>query len=511
MTRIVPEKLKPQRKGEIVRQIGIYSASAYLTQLITLVAAILSRKFLGPLQMGIWATLQIVIEYSQYASFGTMHSVAREMPHHIGKGEPGKAEEIKNIVFTQLLIFSSTLAATIVLFALVTSSRFDTPITVGLILISGIVILRLISNLLIQLLRSYKDFALASQHMILSAIVNALLVGILTYYFKIYGFMIAMILSFIFNILFILLRRSIRFKWSWKPEKLKELIGFGMPLLVMGLMGTVVRSIDKIMIVRYLSFTSLGFYTIALMMATYLTTFLNSMAIVLIPHFQQRFAANKDIDALNLFLDKALNAYAMLIPLLIAAVWIVAPYFIELVLSEYTAGIQAMKYLVLGVYFLALTQALQDYLVTLKKHYRLFPILLLTFVLAIATNMYAIMNGYGIEGVAIATSVTFGLQFTVTYFVSHLSTKTFTGRMLARYFKMLLLGLYGFLSILISFNAIILPEVHPLAQAILRYIFFVLVYSPILWTLNKRFSLTEIVRRELKEHFGRKQCDSRRL
>ncbi|MBI3251913.1 MAG: hypothetical protein HYZ52_01145 [Candidatus Omnitrophica bacterium] len=81
------------RKQEIIVDASFYSLATILTQGITLVAGVLTRRFLGPVQMGVWSLLQIILVYSTYLTLGVIEAVSREIPYHYGRGDDARADD----------------------------------------------------------------------------------------------------------------------------------------------------------------------------------------------------------------------------------------------------------------------------------------------------------------------------------------------------------------------------------------------------------------------------------
>ena len=480
---------------EITKQAGIYSLSSQGAQFITLIAAVLSRRFLGPMQMGIWATLQILVEYSKYSTMGTMHGIARKIPYYIGKGQPQTGEEIKNIVFTVILINSLVLGAGLALFALGTWGRFAREVSYGLFFVSAIIVLQRISDFLLGLLRCYKEFVLASKQMIWSAIVNAFLVAFFTRSFKIYGFVCAVILSLVFNMVYIHFHHDFHFSFRFNRKQFAELFTFGFPLMAIGILTTILRSIDKITIVKLLGFESLGFYSVALMVSSYIMNLTNSIAIVLIPHFQEKYSLTDNPLDLKGYLLKASHAYALVIPVMIGIAWFVGPYFVTFFLPQYVPGITAMQILSFGMFFLTLFQPFQDFLITIKKHFLLFPVMSLTFLAAASLNYLAVRFGFGITGVAFATSLVFLFNFCLVFFVA---SRYVLNRKDALHEFLTFLGYCTYLILIFFLIRLAVPgNYHSFANTLLRSFLFALSYVPLLIILNQKFHFVDMIRIEL--------------
>lgn len=411
------------KKDEILKKTWIYSLGTQAAQAITLVASIVVRRILGPTQTGIWSALQVVVDYSKYSSMGVMDAVSREIPYHIGKGETDKAEKIKNLAFSFVLSSSGVLSLGALVFSFLLRNHLSPAVANGLFLISFVIFLQRFNNLLIALLRCYKHFEIETGLMVWSALVNAFLVAGCTYYFKIYGYILAMILSFVFNIVYVILRHRFNFRWNYDFGAIKPIISFGLPLMALSFINTILRTADRIIIAKWLGFQNLGYYSIALMATSYLSNFPIAFGIVLQPYYRESFGAKDDPTALGLFVAKNHRALLLILPSMIMAVWFFAPYGIRYFLPEFTQGIISMKILTLSIFFITIGQIYQDYLITVKKIVPLFIISGSGIGLAFLLNRIFLSQRWGIEGVAVIMAFIFLLTMTALCFSISLYTK----------------------------------------------------------------------------------------
>jgi len=487
----------PEKRKEILKQAGIYTLGTQLTQLITLFAAVLSRRFLGPTQTGIWSALQILVDYSKYATMGVLDAAAREIPLCVGRKDSLAADALKNLTFTFIVISSTLIAVGLLLAGLLLRGHLRPEIFYGICFVAAVIFLQRINNLLVALLRCYKKFEIEAVFMIASAIVNAILVAFLTYRFKIYGFIWALILSFIFNIVFLLFLYDYKFRWALDSDRLKPLIQYGLPLMALGIGMTVIRSIDKIMIAKFLGFEDLGFYSIALMACSYISNFSISVAIVLVPHFQEKFGYQKNPHHLEPYLMKSSKAFALTLPIMIGLAWVGAPLGVALVLPKFANGIGAMKILSLSLFFIAQAQPFHDFLITIKKHTLIFPILAGTVMAAVASDWVVIQLGWGIKGVAASTVGVFFLYFALVYFTAA-RFFSFTGRSFQPFMKRCLVFLY--LVVILGAGQYVLFHHgrQPFRAFFTGLLFFTLAYVPLLLILNRSFGLGALLAEKLQ-------------
>lgn len=387
-------------KKEILKNTWVYYLATQLTQVITFATSILLRRYLGPVQTGIWSALQVIVDYSKYTSLGMMDAAAREIPVHAGRQESKEAEDIKNGAFSFVMLNSAILSLGIIIAAFVFQARLTKTFFWGLLLIAGIVFLQRLNNMLIAFLRCYKKFSVESGLMIWSAIVNALLIAILSYRFKIYGFMVAMIASYLFNIIYAFKKYPFNFSWDYHLGKIRPLMTFGLPLMGLNVIITVYKSLDRLLIARWLSFESLGYYSVAIMVVSYLSNFPAALGIVFLPYLREKYGQSDDPKSLKQYLLKMSSGLTVVMCLLILGVWTLAPAAIRFFLPHFTPGIPSVKIIVLGIFFISLGQIYHDYLVTLKKIKALYFIYPLAAALTIGANAYFVARGGGIESFA---------------------------------------------------------------------------------------------------------------
>ncbi len=475
----------------------IYVGSTFVTQFITVVVAIFARRILGPLQTGIWSTLQVLVEYSKYSTLGVMESVGRDIPFFEGKGESQRAYEIKNLAFSFIITTSGLIALGLVIFAVFARHMFRKEVVIGLLLVAGIIILQRLNNLLICILRAYKQFSVESSQMVLSAIVNAVLIALLTYRFQIYGFIFAMMLSFLFNIIYLLFRYRYNFQWMLDLRKLKPLIAFGLPLMSIGLLMTAIKSLDRIMMARYLGFEAVGLYSIALMTCSYMSNFSIAVGTVLFPHGQEKYASAGHAQGMSSYLKKSSTAYALSMPILIGAAGVFAPLAVTAFLPKFMESLLALRILILSAFFVALFQPYFDFLITIRRHMILFPFLGASILLSFGFYWGAIHSGFGIAGMAAAACMIYFIMFTALFFIASRylgDLKTSLG------FYARLLGCFLYLCVFVVCLARFFSCVElTVKSALLQCLLCVAFCAPLFWILNRKFFIVKILAEKFKK------------
>lgn len=406
------------KKREILGHISLNSGAEVVNQVLTMMGAIVTRHLLGPYSMGIWATLNLVLEYAGYSVLGISQATVREIPYYVGKKEEEKAAEVKNLTASFALLTSGIAGVGILGFAVLKRNDLSPVMFWGLISISTLVILQRWNNTMVSVLRAYKRFDHISYLMVASAIVKLALIFILSSRFGLYGFMTAMVLSGIFNIAYLAKVYDFKFHFVMN-HKIKALIQFGVPLMLLGFVGAIFKSVDKMIIVKLLGYKAMGFYSIAVMVIGYLNRIPLIIGGILLPHFQEIYGVRDSVLDVKNYVDKAVFGLLRTMLLMIGLVWIVAPLLVEVFLPQFREGIPAVKWLCLSSLFLSLAIPYADFIsLTLKKYFLLFPIMGVCIALAAGLNVTAIRLGWGIEGVSVMTAIAYFVYFLLVFAVS---------------------------------------------------------------------------------------------
>ncbi|MFA5158927.1 MAG: oligosaccharide flippase family protein [Candidatus Omnitrophota bacterium] len=482
------------RFKEVVGQVGIYSSAFVLTQFVSVAGALIIRYFLGPLQTGVWSLVQVILSYIDYVNLGATYAIPIEIPFKRAQGKIEETEKMKNVMFSFSFLTSMLFSIGLFVYACIRRSQIPRELFYGLLIATGLVILQQLNNVLISFLRAYKNFKLAGKQMALSSVVNFILVAILSSTFRLYGFMWAMVLSFVFNIVYILYHENFRFRWTLNTKVLMGLIQYGFPLMMLTLAGTVLLTIDKMMIAKYLGLEALGLYSIAMMTAGFICSVPNSIGVVLLPNVSEKYAEGENVRDLRGYLKKSNHVFSILMPILIGLGWFVVPFVVNLILPKFEGGIVALKYLALSTFFVGLTQTYSNAIVVSKKHFLQFPIAMGMCFIAFVLLFLAIKTGAGINEIAIIMTAVMMVNFTALHLL--MGRYIFTLGELCREYFLVFANFVFMILVLIALDRML--GVLPLLPRMFGQIFsLVAVYLPFLIHINRKYEVWPI----LKEKF----------
>ena len=153
-------------------------------------------------------------------------------------------------------------------------------------------------------------------------------------------------------------------------------------------------------------------------------------------------------------------------------------------------GLASMQILVTAYYFVAVNEMSGNILFTINKHSRQIPIFIVMIAIAIGLNYLFIKTRGGIEGVAVATTIAYFLYFVFFFYYafSHLMEKP-------ELFRSILttVGIYIYMTFLLHGIEWLCHLSNLLIECVVKFLAFVLFFSPILIYFEKREGVLKAV------------------
>lgn len=409
-------------KETIIKDTAIYSIANYITIAIGMVTSIALKAILGTVGAGYWAIVKLFIGYSGLSDLGVRDAALREITQSFGANDQKKAASVLSVSFG-FTVITSLLAAVIVFFL---SFLINDRTLRASIWITAIVVLATQGyNFALTLLRTFKLFSNLSQVIILNIIFIGFFSIIGAYLFGVIGLTIGTLIATVFSAYFAYrpIKTPLRFIFDF--SEIKKLIKIGFPLVLVGYAFETFLNVDAIMIGKMLSFDQLGLYTIALMAIQQVNSFARFAQIVLMPHIQERYGRTSNLQEIAPLFLRSTNAFIFIVPIMIGIVYFIAPMIVYYLIPKFMNGVGAMRILVLAFYFVAVNEMTLTILFTINKQKFLIPLFLVAIGIACGLNYITISCGYGIEGVASATAISYFIFFLLvfSYGFSHILCK----------------------------------------------------------------------------------------
>lgn len=375
----------------------IYMAGHLSLVGVTFIFNLLAARLLGPEQMGIWQSANLISIYGFIVTFGVLNGMAREIPVRIGEGDSNAVAEMvaTALIFLLILVVTFVLAGVV---ALEVASESGLVIGIGLILLSA----KMFNMFSIMLIRSHQTFYRLGLHQGISAL--ALSAGMVAIWIKpsIVTLLVTMTVSLV--LCSVLSVKFIHFK-PVSFHALRKMSGIGTPIMFAGLLFGLLTTVDRVLILNLLDTKSLGLYSPvisvsgALIIAPYL------VSNVMYPRMGQMFGkTHSHVDLMPLVAKMIRLNYLSTMPIAIMLglgfYYVVVPYF----LPGYEDSRVPLAFALLSALFLPLGQSMGDFF-TVIGWQRLY---LRNMAIGMAVNCMAgyfltAHSGLGLSGVALGS------------------------------------------------------------------------------------------------------------
>lgn len=408
-------------KERIVKDTAKYNIAQYSSQVIGFFTAVAMRSFLGPYLMGIWSLLKVVMNYACLMNLGVDAAAAYKIPFYKGKNDKRAKAEVRDAAFGFLFLVSILSSIIVIIAAFILRHRYPQEVIIGLIFVSIYIVLQKLYSYYIEVLRANSNFSVISVSVVFDAVVNLALIFLLVRNFKLYGLYAAAMLMAVLNTFFVHILARYRIQFVFHLKRMASLIRFGFPLLILGFLGTILMSVDVIMIAKMLGIAFVGYYSIATMARNYLVGATNNFGIVTMPRMLEAYGKTKQVKDIQKFVTISAEAISYLLPILLGFIYLAMPLLVTKVLPRFIPGILAAQILLLDIFFRSCCPQARSFLIALNKQVKILPITITAILINIILNYIFIKMDFGIYGVAVGTSIAtlFNFLCILIYAMSH--------------------------------------------------------------------------------------------
>ena len=386
-----------------------YIGATIISAFVHFLYSVYVKTRIEPLEYGIYSTCLLLQTYLTYAQLGSLNAFNRDYPQIIGANDHEKARTCRNSIFTFLLIIFSASAIIVVaaMYFAHTIFHMDFRYSMGMVLCSILTLVTIIENFLCSRVRIEGGFKYTS----FTIIAELISVGIGVYlipeigYYSLYA---ASISAMLIGIILYYKRGLSDIELRIDTSLLGVMIISGMPLLINNLIWTVVNSIDKFIILGFISTEALGIYSIAQMAFSYVVLIPNAMSQLFYVNLGKVYGATK---SKQLLIDTGIK-YTSVLAVVLSFIVLVAYYFIQPVVDwimpRYSSGVSSAQILMVALAIYAPTTVNSNILTILKQNAALLRSSIYLLILNLFCSIaFVFLRGANIESVALGTAVSY--------------------------------------------------------------------------------------------------------
>ena len=374
-----------------------------------------SRREVAKIPLGIYSTCIMIQNYMNYAQFGIFNSYNRDYPQALGRKDYESAQKMKNATMTFMLMIYMAIfvlfdAGVLVYHFSDFGGKYKDYYVFGLAMCPIMILLKSfddMSNTTLRMHGQYNKVAIIG--FIRSLMAFAVGMVAITYG-GYYGLYAMAAVSAILGIIFF-------HKGSLKGAKLdfdfpymKMMIISGIPLLINGLIWTIVQNVDKHVIRTFMTVGDLGIYSVAQMGFTTMVLIPLTISNVFYVKISHIYGANQNEREL---LDKAshfTSVVSALSGVVCLIVFYITPLFVNRIMPDKADGTEPTQILVIGVAIYATTMIYGNIFSVLKLNKTLInnSIALCIFNIIFSTVLVAFVEE-SLNMVAIGTGISYAL------------------------------------------------------------------------------------------------------
>lgn len=381
----------------------LFSVTA-LAALVSFITGIWIRNILGPEEYGIWLVFSLILTYGYRIHLGILDCFNRDFPIMLGQRNYRMANKVRNVVFTWMIASSFLALAAIVIVLILPLSTFETVLSILTILLIPLQNLALYYNTIFLTIQQFNTVAIIQ--FIIGSLQYALM-GLFSLVFGIYGLLIGVLAGNTLAIFFGHSKLKIKLKIVWNWKILKKMFLYGIPITLIGILLNILITLDRLIIFNFFGSAAVGHYGITAFVYQGIMVLPGVFHQVMYPKISYKYGSFGKKKALKNIVVNPSILLSYLSPIILGTLYFIFPAFIYNILPQYTAGIDAARIMIIGMFSLIWVTLYGHYLTVVNKQWTYFKILLFSVVLNGILNITFVKLGFNIEGVAFGTAITY--------------------------------------------------------------------------------------------------------
>ena len=393
-----------------------FSGINILSKVIQFPVSIIIANVLGPLEYGILGYAMLFLTYAGWFTFNAMGSAFREMPGLIKRKRFNEAIKKQNISFTIDTATSLIVFVTLIIIALLHKNIVHRNL---IFLISIFYLVSYIRNIFGVINIAYQRYNLAAKAKLFPTFLGPVLLLSLIYITGVYTPIIVSIIVTFVVVLFLFKKEKYKLSFRYKKKDSYIAVKTGVQLnLTTILYNLFSKTADLTIISLLLPKTELGLYLFALKLYQIFDSIIADFSRVLQPQIwavadvadstQEGFASLKKMAVIfSIFCSLSIGILHLGFMFIVN---ILAPKYID---SQWV-------FLIIISYTFWSTQAMFPYFVLMSARVNKQNLMNVLWIVALVANiildLFAVMMGYGIVGIAFATTISQLIFTTMQYY-----------------------------------------------------------------------------------------------
>lgn len=401
----------------LVKTIAYFLTAVVLSKCLGVLQSFIMAKTLGPSAFGIWITLLLLVAYAPIGGMGTVETMLKQVPYYRGRQDLQKVHEIEDGVMGSAVI--SALAVLLMSFlAPIFLNSTSLHVHLPLVIVTLITVaISYFTGYFYYRFAAYENFHAMGIMDFLRAVLSLVLVAGMGWKWglkgAVVGFLLVEVLICSLTIL-LNIRCHGRPGLSFKRSILFDAIRIGFPITIVWWVLILQNSIDRLVLGSMLDPLAVGHYGLGVSIAATLAIVPMVVGRVLYPAMNKQLGAS-DPDLMRQLVMAPTVMLGAIFANMQALALVGMPILYTHFLPKYHPGLLAGQILVLGCFFPCMLRNGANYLVASNKQFLFLKYVLACLAATATTDIIAVRIGWGIEGVAVGTSLAAALLYALVW------------------------------------------------------------------------------------------------
>ncbi|MDF1522512.1 MAG: oligosaccharide flippase family protein, partial [Trueperaceae bacterium] len=294
---------------------------------------------LGPVAMGVWYLLNLVLQYGAMVHLGALNGMNREIPGALARNDPEEAQRVRGValgfVLVSYVVAMAVLGGVLVPFGVVPT---------GLLawLMAGLLAAQQLYSFALMDLKVQTKFLAVARLQLISALTFPLATIPLAFTWGLGGFVAGQIIVLALSSAIAAVQAPGLFRPRFHLPQSIHLIRIGFPIMLVGITHAVFATVDRWVIQAQLGAEALGHYSLAIMALGAVNLLPHVVAQQVYPRMVMAWSRKPNWSSLEpLMARQRWTALAVSVPAVLV-VFAVAPWGIRTFLPAYVPGIPAL-------------------------------------------------------------------------------------------------------------------------------------------------------------------------
>ncbi len=414
----------PIKSGNLEKQLLsqslFYSFSLYVRMFLKLLGGIIIAKLLGPWLFGLKNAFDLAREYEMHSDLGAFHALNRLAPYYKGESKIEKARMAIDSVFCINMVYAVIVAAIMIILSLYAGHNGYEQKYVDFLFILGVIVffgkLHLFLQTKFRIDRKFFELSISQLAYGLTASTCGV---IFSYLWGFRGLLISLVMAEGVCIAYLMSKEQEFPKVRISLDLYRQVLKIGFPMMILFLLLILLTNADRTLILAMISEKALGYFGIATVASGAIATIPGAIRSVTLAPVMEKLGRTKDWLSIKNYLSEPMIIMAYLLPVMMSLIFFSVHLPIKYYLDQYTPSVMVVKILMVAVFFESVASPVMSVCLAINKQIELICLVIPLVVLNFMLNYLFIVAGWGINGVAMGTGITFFVCFcTLLYFAS---------------------------------------------------------------------------------------------